>query len=144
VTTLPQLLDVLAASHGEKAVTWPTDPYLFLVWLHCGYPASEARCAKGWESLTTEIGVDAERILNAKPAKLATALKSGGMVPELRAMRLKEIAERVLKQYGGDLRSGLNGLTAGEVHAKSSSRSVLFGPLTRSITPRVLGRTGAG
>jgi hypothetical protein len=24
------------------------------------------------------------------------------MVPELRAMRLKEIAERVLRQYGGD------------------------------------------
>ena len=26
-------------------------------------------------------------------------------------MRLKEIAERVLKQYGGDLRKGLNGLS---------------------------------
>lgn len=117
VATLTQLLDVLAASHGEQPTPWPTDPYLFLVWLHCGYPASEARCAKGWESLTNQVGVDAERILKASPALLASALKPGGMVPELRAMRLKEIAERVLKQYGGDLREGLNGLSVTQARA---------------------------
>jgi endonuclease-3 len=111
VANLPELLDVLAASHGEQTASWPTDPYLFLVWLQCGYPASEAKCAKGWESLTSQVGVDAERILKANPARLASALKPGGMVPELRAMRLKEIAERVLKQYRGDLREGLNGLS---------------------------------
>jgi endonuclease-3 len=111
VTTLTQLLDILAASYGEQTAKWPTDPYLFLVWLHCGYPASEAKCSKGWESLTSHVGVGAEFILKAKPAQLASALKPGGMVPELRAMRLKEIAERVLKQYGGDLREGLNGLS---------------------------------
>jgi endonuclease-3 len=109
--TLPQLLDALAAAHGEQTASWPTDPYLFLVWLHCGYPASEARCAKGWESLSGHVGTDAERILKANSAQLASALKPGGMVPELRAKRLQEIAERVLKQYGGDLREGLNGLS---------------------------------
>ena len=111
MTTLTQLLDILAASYGEQTAKWPTDPYLFLVWLHCGYPASEAKCSKGWESLTSHVGVGAELILKANPAQLASALKPGGMVPELRAMRLKEIAERVLKQYGGDLREGLNGLS---------------------------------
>jgi endonuclease-3 len=114
MTTLIQLLDILAAFHGEREVNWPTDPYLFLVWLHCGYPASDARCAKGWESLASQIGVDAERILAANPTQLARALKPGGMVPELRAMRLKEIAERILKQYGGDLRAGLNGLSVAQ------------------------------
>jgi endonuclease-3 len=111
VKNLAQLLDVLAVLYGEKTANLPTDPYLYLVWLHCGYPASDARCAKGWESLTSQIGVDAERILAAKPERLASALKPGGMVPELRAMRLKEIAERTVKQYGGDLRTGLNGLS---------------------------------
>jgi endonuclease-3 len=114
---LTQLLDELAAFHGEKTANWPTDPYLFLVWLHCGYPASDGRCAKGWESLTKQIGVGAEQILAAKPAELANALKPGGMVPELRAMRLKEIAERIAKQYGGDLRAGLNGLSVAEARA---------------------------
>jgi endonuclease-3 len=112
--TLSQLLDVLALSYGEQTAAWPTDPYLFLVWLHCGYPASETRCAKGWESLASRIGVDAERIVKANPAQLASALKPGGMVPELRAMRLKEIAERVLKQYGGDLQEGLKGLSVAQ------------------------------
>jgi hypothetical protein len=65
VTTFTQLLDVLAASYGEQTAFWPTDPYLFLVWVHCGYPASEEKCAKGWESLSRWVGVDAERILNA-------------------------------------------------------------------------------
>ena len=117
VKTLAQLLDVLAVHYGEKTVNWPTDPYLYLVWLHCGYPASDTRCAKGWESLTSQIGVDAERILTAKPEHLASALKPGGMVPELRAMRLKEIAERTAKQYGGDLRAGLNGLSVAQARA---------------------------
>jgi len=75
VTTLTQLLDVLAACHGEQTVAWPTDPYLFLVWLHCGYPASEAKCAKGWESLSSQIGVDAERILKATQGQPCTARK---------------------------------------------------------------------
>lgn len=114
MTTLIQLLDVLAAFHGDREANWPTDPYLFLVWLHCGYPASDARCAKGWESLSSQIGVDPERILAANPTLLARALKPGGMVPELRAMRLKEIAERILKQYGGDLRAGLTGLSVAQ------------------------------
>jgi len=117
VTALTQLLDALATYHGEQTAAWPTDPYLFLVWLHCGYPASDARCAKGWESLTTQLGFDAEMILKADPAELASALQPGGMVPELRALRLKEIAERVLKQYGGDLRAGLNGLSVPQVRA---------------------------
>jgi endonuclease-3 len=110
VATLGELLDILAASYGEQSAAWPTDPFLFLVWWHCGYPASDARCAKGWEALTSQVGVDAESILRADLARIASALKAGGMVPELRAMRLKEIAERVLKQYGGDLREGLEGL----------------------------------
>jgi endonuclease-3 len=32
-------------------------------------------------------------------------------------MRLKEIAERVLSQYGGDLREGLNGLSVAQTRA---------------------------
>jgi endonuclease-3 len=114
---LTQLLDVLAASHGERIADWPTDPYLYLVWLHCGYPASDVNCTKGWESLREQIGVDAEQILAAHPARLARALKPGGMVPELRAMRLKEIAERILKQYGNDLLSWLKALSQAKARA---------------------------
>ena len=107
--TVPALLDQLEAHYGRQAPGCPTDPYLFIVWWHCGYPASDAACAKGWEALNKEVGTDPEQILAATPAALAHALKPGGMVPELRAMRLKEIAARIKDEFGGDLRSGLVG-----------------------------------
>lgn len=117
MSQLPQLLDVLEAFHGLQQPNWPTDPYLFLVWWHCGYPASDSSCAKGWASLESKIGVDPEPLLSASPSKLAHALKPGGMVPELRAMRLKEIAERIQKEFGGDLRAALSGLSIAQARA---------------------------
>jgi len=110
-------LDELESFYGAQVPNFPTDPYLFLVWWHCGYPASDAACAKGWESLQREIGVEPHRLLAANPAKLARALKPGGMVPELRAMRLKEIAERIEKEFGGDLLEGLKGLSIPKIRA---------------------------
>jgi endonuclease III len=110
-------LDTLDTFYGPQQPNWPTDPYLFIVWWHCGYPASDATCTKGWASLEKTIGVTPEALLAANPAKLAAALKPGGMVPELRAMRLKEVAERIQKQFGGDLREGLKGQSIPEIRA---------------------------
>jgi endonuclease-3 len=106
---IPKLLDQLESAYGKQESTWPPDPYMFLVWWHCGYPASDRACAKGWDSLTQQIGTDPDSILSARPATLASALKSGGMLPEIRAERLKEIAARVQEEFGGDLRAALVG-----------------------------------
>ncbi len=106
---LPEVLAQLESFYGKQEPNWPTDPYQFLVWWHCGYPASDAACSRGWESLNKEIGVSLQEILAAPPAKLARALKPGGMVPELRGMRLKEIAARIKDELGGDLRAALVG-----------------------------------
>jgi endonuclease III len=156
---LTQLLDTLEAFHGEQSPNWPTDPYLFLIWWHSGYPASDAACGKGWESLQSKIGVDPERLLAANPSKLALALKPGGMVPELRAMRLKEIAERIQREFGGDLRAGLNGLSIAKVRAAvkkfpniadpGADRILLFGGISPvaavpSNCPHVLMRIRKG
>src|SRR5438309_5381468 len=100
--SVPQILDKLESFHGCQEPCWPVDPYLFLVWWHCGYPASDAACSKGWEALTKEVGTSLPEILAAPPAKLARALKPGGMVPEIRAMRLKEIAARIKDELGSD------------------------------------------
>jgi endonuclease-3 len=107
--TIPKLLDLLEKFYGTQEPCWPTDPYEFLVWWYRGYPASDAACSKGWEKLTREIGTAPDKLLAAPPAKLASALKPGGMVPELRALRLKEIAKRVKDELGGDLRAAVAG-----------------------------------
>ena len=103
------ILRQLESLYGTLEPCWPTEPYYFLVWWHCGYPASDAACAKGWESVNREVGVEPRELLAAGPTRLARALKPGGMVPELRAMRLLEIAARIQDEYAGDLRAGLIG-----------------------------------
>ena len=106
---MADVLDRLEAQHGAQEPDWPVDPYDFLIWWHCGYPASDERCARGWSALKKSIGIEPERILKATQTKLAEALKAGGMVPELRAMHVQQIAEGVMKEFEGDLRQGLKG-----------------------------------
>ena len=101
--TLSEFLDRLEAFHGAQEPRWPVDPYEFLVWWHCGYPASDERCARGWEALKNQIGIQPAQLLAASQGKLAAALKAGGMVPETRALRLQQIAQRVMQEFDGDL-----------------------------------------
>jgi endonuclease-3 len=103
------ILGLLESLYGNQTPCWPTDPYEFLVWWHCGYPASDTACQKGWAALSREVGIEPPQILAAGAVRLTRALKPGGMVPELRAVRLMEIAARVQDEYGGDLRAGLAG-----------------------------------
>jgi len=107
--TIPELLDKLEKFYGRQEPCWPVDPYEFIVWWQCGYPASDASCAKGWDKLKSEVGIEPRQLLAATPRQLAAALKPGGMIPELRGLRLKEIAMRVQDEFGGDLRAALTG-----------------------------------
>lgn len=107
--TIPRLLDRLEKFYGRQEPGFPVDPYEFLVWWYCGYPASDRACGKGWEQLTNRVGVQPEQLLKATPAKLAAALAAGGLFPDLRAERLKETALRTLNEFGGDLRALLTG-----------------------------------
>jgi endonuclease III len=118
-----QLLDQLEAFHGVQEPHWPVDPYEFIVWWHCGYPQIEARCARGWEALKEQVGIQPSEILHAGEARLAVALKAGGMVPELRAFRLQQIAQRVLNEFDGDLRQALAGPILAE--PKQDARKIL-------------------
>ena len=109
MTRVAEILERLEAFYGPQEPCWPTDPYLFSLWWHCGYPASDAVCGRGWESLIRSFGVQPHEILAANAKRLGKAVAPAGMFPELRALRLKEIAERVVNEFGGDLRSGLGG-----------------------------------
>jgi endonuclease III len=106
---VPQLLDELEQLHGKQEPCWPVDPYEFIVWWHCGYPASDTTCARGWKKLNSEVGIEPHNLLEAAPPKLASVLRAGGIFPELRAARLTEIAMRIQSEFGGDLRAALAG-----------------------------------
>ena len=106
-TKLAKLLDRLEKFYGKPKPPRPTDPYEMVLHRNCGYPQSDALCAKGFQALRKEIGLSPKDILGAPHAKLIAAMRLGGIVPELRARRLLEIAARVLEEFGGDLRAVL-------------------------------------
>jgi len=106
-TRLGKILKRLEKFYGKQKPVGPTDAYEMVIYRNSGYPQSDARCGNGFEALKREIGLRPEEILAAPDARLAEVMRAGGMVPELRARRLKEIALMVVRDFGGDLQAAL-------------------------------------
>ena len=104
---LVDLLERLEKFYGKLKALWPTDPYQMILYTNCGYPASDAACAKGFAALKREVGLSPDEILTASKAKLAEIMRLGGIMPEQRATRLKEIAALVKHTFAGNLRTVL-------------------------------------
>lgn len=100
---LSQILESLAQLYGPQKPAGPGDPYEMIIYLNCGYPATDLSCSKGFDALNREVGLSPKEILAAPKAKLAKVMRLGGIVPELRAKRLKEIARMVKVEFHGDL-----------------------------------------
>ncbi len=102
-----EILESLQKMYGPQRPVGPTDPFEMIVYLNCGYPASDTACLKGFVALKREVGLSAKEILDAPKSKLVKLLRLGGIVPELRAERLKEIARKVKVEFDGDLKTEL-------------------------------------
>src|SRR5271169_3435891 len=107
---LGRVLEALGKHYGKQVAVGPSDPYEMILFVNCGYPATDASCAKGYEALKRDVGTEPEKILAAPKAKLAKLMHLGGIVPELRAERLKTIAKTVNEEFGGDLQWSLGKL----------------------------------
>ena len=107
---LAGVLDRLEEHYGIQEAVGPIDPYEMILFVNCGYPATDASCVKGYEALKLGVGTKPERILAAPKTKLAKLMRLGGIVPELRAERLKIIARMLNNKFGGDLRGALEKL----------------------------------
>ncbi len=99
---LRRVLDTLETTFGRVAVPRRTRAYDMLVLANCGYPASESACKKGWEALASTVGTSPSAILAASKPQLRKAMRVGGIVPDLRAERLRTIAKHA--QDGSDFR----------------------------------------
>jgi endonuclease III len=113
LSKLGKILDILAKFYGEPKPPSPTDAYEMILYTNCGYPATDASCTKAFAALKKEVGLRPDDILAASDAKLAQIARLGGIVPELRATRLKEIADMVKTDFNGDLAAVLKGPVRG-------------------------------
>lgn len=100
---LAVILDRIEHAYGRTRSGEPRDAYELILYRNSGYPQSDANCASGFKALKTDIGLEPSRILAASVTRLRQALRAGGIVPELRAERVREIARRVRDDFGGDL-----------------------------------------
>jgi len=106
-TRMAQVLDRLEKFYGKPRAPKITDPYEMVLHRNCGYPQSDANCDKGFAALKKEIGLSSRKILDAPVTKLREVMRLGGIVPELREQRLREIAARVESEFGGNLQAVL-------------------------------------
>ncbi len=135
---MAHLLNLLEKHYGKQKKSGPAGPYEMVVHRIAGYPQSDANCDKGFQALKRSIGIAPEKILAAPPAKLAEALRAGGIVPELRALRMKEVAAQVLDEFGGDLRTVMK---RGPAEAKKALKK--FPTIGDSFAEKVLLFTNA-
>jgi endonuclease-3 len=101
--SVAQVLDALEHHYGRQKAAGPTDPYEMILFLNCGYPATDVSCQKGFSALKRKIGLAPDEILAASAAALVPLMRLGGTMPAQRAERLKSIALSVQRDCHGDL-----------------------------------------
>src|SRR5947199_10001772 len=58
-----QILEAVEKTYGPQQATGPTDPYEMIVYLNCGYPASERWRSKACDVMTREVGLSTRELL---------------------------------------------------------------------------------
>ena len=62
---LADILDTLEEHYGAQRPLGPSDPYEMILFVNCGYPATDASCTKGYDPLKAEVGTKPEQILKS-------------------------------------------------------------------------------
>src|SRR5205085_11863211 len=105
VAGFKNLIAKLKRHYGEPTVPPARGPFEMVMWENACYLLPDERRAAVFEGLKKLVGLTPEAILKAPRDALLTLAKAGGMRPETRVFRWREIARITLDQVGGDLNS---------------------------------------
>lgn len=103
---MPDLADLLARlkkRYGAPVPPPAKGPFELILWENACYLLPDTRRAEVFESLREQVGLDPKKILDAPQSALRPLAKRGGMRPETRVIRWREIARIALDQFDGDL-----------------------------------------
>jgi endonuclease-3 len=109
MTKRPKLsarLDALEALYGPPAAVPSRDPLELILWENVGYLVTDEKRAECFKVLKKRVGTSAKALCAARIDVLQEIALLGGMHPEARAEKLREIGELAL-ELGGDLRAVL-------------------------------------
>jgi len=106
-TSFRNIVKKLEGHYGRPHPPSLSDPLLLILYESIGYLVDDDRREAAFAALRREVGLKPTNLLSASTEQLVRITKLGGIHPELRAQRLKEIAQIVLNDFAGDLRNAL-------------------------------------
>jgi endonuclease III len=95
--TLREILAALEGLYGKPPAPLPRTPFEWVLWENVAYLVDDERRAAAFRALTKLTRCDPARIVAAPAEKLLAVTRLGGMHPEARVDRLKEIAQLALE-----------------------------------------------
>jgi endonuclease-3 len=100
-----QAIAQLRHHYGAPKAPPAKGPFELLLWENACYLLPEERRLEVFEALRKQVGLNAAAIDAASDKLLLPLARRGGMRPETRVFRWREIARITLQQYAGDLDS---------------------------------------
>jgi len=105
--SLRKVVAQLAAHYGQPESPITTDPFELILLENIAYLVSDERREEAFKALRKCAGTKPHQLLAASHDDILRATKLGGMHPQQRVNRLKEIALIAMNEFGGDLKQAL-------------------------------------
>ena len=103
MTEFRKLIANLKRYYGEPKLPPARGPFELVMWENACYLLPDERRAAVFEGLRAQVGLNAEAIWKADKSVLLPLARMGGMRPETRVFRWREIARITLTQFEGGL-----------------------------------------
>lgn len=111
MTAIPDLgkvISKLESHYGPPPPLITNDPFELVLLENVGYLVSDKRREAAFANLRKYAGTRPDQLLTASNDDILKATGLGGMHPEQRVSRLREIALIAMNEFGGDLKQALN------------------------------------
>src|SRR5438309_11034687 len=105
--SLKQIISRLSSHYGKSKPPITTDAFELILLENVAYLVSDERREEAFKTLRKCAGTKPHEVLSASSDDILKATILGGMHPEQRVNRLKEIALIAMDEFGGDLKSAL-------------------------------------
>lgn len=106
-SNLQKIVSQLATYYRKPGPPITTDPFELILLENVAYLVSDERREDAFKALRKHAGTKPHELLSASDESILRATRLGGMHPEQRVSRLREIALIAINDFGGDLRQAL-------------------------------------
>jgi endonuclease III len=103
VLTFPKMISRLRHRYGQVEAPPAQGPFALVMWENACYLLPDERRREVFEALHQQVGMNAAAIDRAPDSVLLPLARRGGMRPETRVFRWREIARITLSQFAGDV-----------------------------------------